>query len=153
MGRDARVNRESRGLPEGSFILDRYGRPITAGCEMTFMQPATASVLVQSIAPAVQLDPRQQPFPPGMVKIVGVMHFSFLAPKGVPQREFVLARTVDELIAAGMLRERPEGVEEGESAVKVPQAEPSDVTDPVAEAPIKRDAFGPKLIVPADARD
>lgn len=147
MGRDARINRESRGLPEGSFILDRYNRPITAGCEMTFMQPTTASIYVQAIEPAVQMDPRQQPFPPGMVRITGVAHFTFLAPKGVPQREFLLARTVEELIAAGVIQEVAAGeVPQDGEGIAVPQADRR-AAEPETRPERTAADTGPRLVV------
>lgn len=149
MGRDARINRERKGLPEhGQYILDRYGRPVTVGCEMTFMQPTVASLFVQAIEPAVQMDPRQAPIPPGMVKVTCLAHFTFLAQKAQSQREFVLARDVPELIEAGMLREVPEGAALSGAEVKVPE---EDARGEEPEEPLPPPTPGPKLVALTDA--
>jgi hypothetical protein len=147
MGRESRMNRESRNLPPGTFILDCYGRPITAGCEIVLLQPHVGRVYVQSIETAVQMDPTQKPLPPGMVKITGMAHFSYLAPKGVPQREFMLARSVEELVMAGVIREvAPEDATGGE--LKVPTGEwMGEGEGEGGETPIAPPTTGPKLVL------
>lgn len=151
MGRDARINREQKGAPtQGHYILDRHGRTVTAGCELVLTQPVVQSLLVQSITPAVQVDPRAQPLPPGMVKVECLAHMTFLAAKGVPQREFILARSVQELIDAGMLREVPEGAEVTGAEVAVPQAEGQEQQE---ELPLDPPNPGPKLVALTDAPD
>lgn len=110
MGREARQRADARGIPEGvPYILDRYGRPITAGCEIALLQPTMVTLVVRRLTTAVSVDPRAQPLPPGMLRVECTAQMVFLAPKDRPQGEFLLARVPEELIAAGVLRERPEG--------------------------------------------
>lgn len=140
MSRESDANHARRGTTPGEpFILDRFGRAITAGSELVLMQPAVTTILVRSISAAVNVDPRAPQLPPGMMRVRGIATFDILAPKGVPSGEFILARTREQLIAAGVIKETPEGQAPGPDAVTV-----AEEGEPVRPEP----PVGPKLVMP-----
>ena len=88
-------------------IQDRYGREITEGCEIAMDPPMFGGLVVSSLTPV--MDPK---VPPGTVRVRGFVHYDFYATKGANPACLRL-RTIDELVAAGVIqRKAPESVVE-----------------------------------------
>lgn len=132
------VEKFKREQAASAGIQDRYGRAITAGCEIDIgAARGTGNVFVQTITPS--MDPRH---PAGMVRITAVTQYAFLLPAGQPIPEFLRVRTPEELVAAGVLQERPDLTEAGEGQVAIPEEEAPTAADG-ADTP---DTPGPRLI-------
>ena len=116
-GHFERLKRQASFGPVGTplTILDRYGRQITEGAEILVDHPQAGGVMIQSISPV--MDPKA---PPGVVRVRAFVHFDFMVKKGEPQLQLLLLRTVEELVAAGVLRPQ------GPTQVEAPTADEVD---------------------------
>jgi hypothetical protein len=107
-------------------LLDRYGRPITEGCEVVFGQTPIGGVVVTEMAPV--MDPRA---PVGTMRVRLLCRYEFFLPKN-QQVDWMRIRDRAELVAAKLIRER----EPGEGEV---------VDAPVEEGEIQPPEPGPKV--------
>lgn len=137
MGRDARLNRLQQ--QANPVVRDRYGRELQAGDEIDIEHRPTGGILIESITPSMHPN-----HPPGTVLVRAVASYQF-AVNRQPQPQFLLVRSREELIAAGVLRETTaEEAGPGQVAVPVEQEEERPVAPPVT---------GPKLVALTDLPD